>query len=146
MVPVVFGWADYALYAPASSYINALDFGTVEDLARYLWYLHENDEENFKYFSWRGKLSIENLNISQRLCILCQKMYENLNQKEPVGLAHQQGRTKYPSVRKWHESLPNDLKNQSAPFHIGKHVVFNSTKACVRYDEHEILDKWLKGE
>ena len=146
MVPVVFGWAEYSLYAPAGSYINALDFDTVEDLARYLWYLHENDEEYLKYFSWRGKFKIENLNISQRLCILCQQMYESLNHKWEPSAVHERGRTKHPSVRKWHETLPKDLKNQRVPFYIGKHAVLNSTKACVRYDEHEVLDKWLKGE
>jgi alpha-1,3-fucosyltransferase len=38
VVPVVYGGANYSLYAPPHSYINVDDFATIEQLAEHLRY------------------------------------------------------------------------------------------------------------
>ncbi|KAI9562685.1 hypothetical protein GHT06_010139 [Daphnia sinensis] len=43
-VPVVYGGADYSMYLPAGSYVNAMDFNSPERLANYLNKLMKDDE------------------------------------------------------------------------------------------------------
>lgn len=52
-VPVVYGVADYAAYAPPHSYIHAANFASLQDLADYLMLLDRNDALYLKYFEWR---------------------------------------------------------------------------------------------
>ena len=49
-MPVVYGLADYDVIAPPHSYINALDFPNVKNLAEYLKYLDNNDTAYNEYF------------------------------------------------------------------------------------------------
>ena len=155
MVPVVFGLANYSLHAPAGSYINALDYDSVEDLAKHLLFLDQNDDEYLRYFAWRGKFAVENLSAEKRMCILCQKLSaHHFNQTEGVGgiasVMHKeqskwrQHLTRHPSYKQWHNSFPNGSL-QSRSLHIGAHIVINSTSVCVRYDEHPALHNWLLG-
>ncbi|CAH3159964.1 unnamed protein product, partial [Porites evermanni] len=55
IVPVVMGGADYSKLAIPGSYINALDFSTVKDLAEYLHYLDKNITAYNEYFKWRKR-------------------------------------------------------------------------------------------
>ncbi|XP_057368633.1 4-galactosyl-N-acetylglucosaminide 3-alpha-L-fucosyltransferase 9-like [Daphnia carinata] len=59
-VPVVFGGANYSLFAPPHSFINARDFGTPKLLADYLLKLSKNLDLYSRYFDWRGKFSLRN--------------------------------------------------------------------------------------
>ena len=52
-VPVVLGGADYKKWAIPNSYIDALEFETIEDLANHLKYLDQNDEVYNRYQKWR---------------------------------------------------------------------------------------------
>jgi alpha-1,3-fucosyltransferase len=78
IIPIVYGEANYKLYAPPKSYINANDFETVQDLAKYLKFLIENPTEYLKYFWWREHYRVlddyEFYNITY--CKLCQKLHE----------------------------------------------------------------------
>ena len=51
-MPVVYGAADYKDFAPPHSYINILDFPTIEKLVDYLKYLDSNDTAYNEYFAW----------------------------------------------------------------------------------------------
>ena len=51
-VPVVFGGADYSLYLPAGSYIDAREFSHPKQLADHLKRLMVDDDLYLKYFSW----------------------------------------------------------------------------------------------
>ena len=146
MVPVVFGGANYSLYAPPGSYINALDYDSVEDLAKHLTYLDQNDDEYLKYFSWRGQFTMQVFYTNDHLCMICQKIHEYLNPNMTVVAgAEFRSKSTYPSFRKWHHSFPVGSA-QSAPFHVGRRIYFNSAKICVKYDEHPELHRWLLGE
>lgn len=59
-VPVVFGGANYSLFAPPHSFINARDFGTPKLLADYLRKLSKNSDLYSRYFDWRGTFSLQN--------------------------------------------------------------------------------------
>ena len=50
VIPVVYGYGDYAAQAPPHSYIDVLDFPKIEDLANYLIYLDKNDTAYYEYF------------------------------------------------------------------------------------------------
>ena len=53
LVPVVMGGADYKALAIPGSYINVMDFPSIEKLAKYLLFLDQNDDEYNKYFEWK---------------------------------------------------------------------------------------------
>jgi len=75
VVPIVMDLhGNYARFAPAGSYINALDFPTVKDLADYLKVLDKNDTLYNEYFWWKSHHTVD---YSPRgLCGLCSKLHE----------------------------------------------------------------------
>lgn len=74
MVPVVLG-SDYdSSVAVPGSYINALDFKNMQELANYLKYLDKNDTAYNEYFKWRTKYVIEEPEKSWT-CLLCGNLY-----------------------------------------------------------------------
>lgn len=76
-VPVALGAPkkDYEKIAPPNSFIHADDFDTPEDLAKYLKYLDNNQEEYLKYLEW--KKSYELVCEEKWPCQLCAKLYKN---------------------------------------------------------------------
>ena len=80
IVPVVLGGANYSnpAVAPPHSYINALDFSSVEELARYLHLVGNSPELYNAYFQWRSQYSIRfHLDdVKQRFCSLCEALYD----------------------------------------------------------------------
>ena len=52
-LPVVMGGANYTQLAPPHSYIDALDFSSIKELADYLVYLQGNETAYLSYFWWR---------------------------------------------------------------------------------------------
>ncbi|XP_045032420.1 alpha-(1,3)-fucosyltransferase C-like isoform X1 [Daphnia magna] len=70
-VPVVYGGADYSLYLPAGSYVNAMDFGSPERLADHLNKLMGDDELYLTYFRWKSKYAVER-RAKDAMCQLCQ--------------------------------------------------------------------------
>ena len=149
MVPVTFGWVNYSLYGPPGSYINALDYDSIEDLANYLLYLDKNDDEYLKYFDWRGKYDVHFLKVEEHLCTTCKVMKDHMDKRRSnttSGDLMQQAtqRTRYPSFRKWQESLPSG--QSTAAFHVGEHLVINSQKGCINPSEHPNFQRWIDGD
>ena len=53
VIPIVYGGADYAQYAPPHSYIHVSDFKSTKELADYLHLLADNEAIYNKYFDWK---------------------------------------------------------------------------------------------
>ena len=86
IVPVVMGGASYEKLAIPGSFINVVDFESVEALAKYLIYLNSNDTAYNEYFMWKRKFKPAPL-IPGWPCSLCAalnndsspaKVYDNL--------------------------------------------------------------------
>lgn len=73
IVPIVLDLhGNHKQYAPPHSYINALDFASVKDLADYLILLDNNDMLYRQYFWWKGHYEIhERQHFERGLCHLC---------------------------------------------------------------------------
>ncbi|XP_004529519.1 alpha-(1,3)-fucosyltransferase C [Ceratitis capitata] len=77
IVPVVFGGANYTLFAPPHSYIDVQDFKNVSSLANYLKYLDGNPLEYAKYFWWRRYYTVDTFKGGLQTlpyCELCQRI------------------------------------------------------------------------
>ena len=148
MVPVTFGWVDYSLDGPPGSYINALDFDSVEDLANYLLYLDKNEDEYLKYFEWRGKYNVQFLKVEELVCTACKRMGEYM-EKRRTNMTYRELHEKdrpmkwYPSFRKWQASLPTG--QFSALLHVGRNIIINSTKGCIEPTRHSSFMSWIQG-
>jgi hypothetical protein len=70
-VPVVFGGANYSLFAPPHSYINARDFKTPQLLAEYLLQLSRDLDRYSRYFDWRGEFNMDR-DPAEPWCKLCE--------------------------------------------------------------------------
>lgn len=81
VVPVVYGGAEYAKYAPPGSYINVADFASPKDLAAYLNLLNANEALYQKYFEWKRdyELVLQPLN---GWCDLCAKLNEPIKPED----------------------------------------------------------------
>ena len=146
MVPVTFGWANYSLYGPPGSYIIALDYDSVEDLANYLLYLDKNDDEYLKYFEWKKQYEVQFLHVEDQVCVVCRAASNylkrgkaNLTRDEEYQV-HERRKT-YKSVNKWCRSLPNDQTRTS--FQIGRNISLNVEKSCIEPSKHESFKKWI---
>ncbi|XP_074635767.1 3-galactosyl-N-acetylglucosaminide 4-alpha-L-fucosyltransferase FUT3-like [Acropora palmata] len=95
IVPVVMGGASYEdeKLAIPGSFINVLDFESVEALAKYLIYLNANDTAYNEYFSWKKKFKLTST-LSSWPCMVCEalnddslpaKVYDNLGDLWGVG-------------------------------------------------------------
>ena len=72
LVPVVMGARYNKENIIPGSFIDALQYPSIEELADYLKYLNSNDEEYNKYFEWKKKYKrIE----PEKMCLLCEKLY-----------------------------------------------------------------------
>ncbi|EFX84186.1 hypothetical protein DAPPUDRAFT_4136, partial [Daphnia pulex] len=58
-VPVVYGGADYSLYLPAGSYVDARDFESPQSLADHLKKLMSDDRLYLKHFTWRRNYVVD---------------------------------------------------------------------------------------
>ena len=70
---MVRGLGNYELYVPKSGYINANDFATPRDLAKYLKYLDLNKTAYNAYFNWKQYVKFENgfLSSMASICDMC---------------------------------------------------------------------------
>ncbi len=73
VVPIVYGGADYAQFAPLHSYINVVDFGSPKELAEYLHLLAGNEALYSKYFDWKKEWEVVKRPHSG-WCNLCAKL------------------------------------------------------------------------
>ena len=89
IVPVVLGGADYSKLAPEKSYIDARDFKSIADLAKYLKYLDKHPKAYAKYFEWKSHFRVID-DYSEAFCQLCQALN---NPDEPT--------KSYPDLSQW---------------------------------------------
>lgn len=78
VIPIVMDLnGNYERFAPPGSYINALDFHSVEALANYMKKLDQNDTLYNSYHSWRGHYRIRNSIEDERknVCSLCSLLH-----------------------------------------------------------------------
>ena len=73
IVPIVYGGADYAAYAPPHSYIHVADFESPKELAEYLKLLDKNEALYLKYFEWKKDYEILKRPLDG-WCDLCEKL------------------------------------------------------------------------
>lgn len=73
VIPVVYGGADYNRFLPPGSYINVLDFDSVEELVAYLEYVANDTAEYMKYFWWKDHYEVAR---ALDFCPLCTKLNE----------------------------------------------------------------------
>ena len=59
LVPVVYGGADYAHFAPPHSYIHVANFPSPKDLADYLLLLDRNPGLYMEYFNWKENYEVK---------------------------------------------------------------------------------------
>ncbi|XP_055691715.1 alpha-(1,3)-fucosyltransferase C-like isoform X2 [Lutzomyia longipalpis] len=81
VVPVVYGGANYSQHLPPHSYIDANDFATATDLAKYLKSLTRNPKEYVKYFWWKKYYKTVVRRVFDNLC---DKLYELQNDKKSI--------------------------------------------------------------
>ena len=95
VVPIVYGGADYASYAPTHSFIHVDDFHSPKALADYLYLLDQNPSLYLKYFEWKKDWDVIR-NPSNGWCDLCAKLNEP---NQPT--------KKYEDIGKWmYEEIP----------------------------------------
>ncbi|XP_031847170.1 alpha-(1,3)-fucosyltransferase C [Nomia melanderi] len=75
IVPIVYGGANYSVFAPPGSYINALDYDSPRELAGYLKTLMKNPREYAKYFRWKKYYRI-NKSSRSAACNLCEFLHK----------------------------------------------------------------------
>ncbi|XP_076658267.1 alpha-(1,3)-fucosyltransferase C isoform X2 [Halictus rubicundus] len=75
LVPIVYGGANYSVFAPPGSYIDALDFDSPEELAKYLKALMKNRHEYAKYFEWKKYYRIGE-SSRRAACNLCEFLHK----------------------------------------------------------------------
>ncbi|CAL8135291.1 unnamed protein product [Orchesella dallaii] len=68
MVPIIWGVGKKEMAAPPGSYIDAMEFDTIEELAEYIKFLDKNPKEYFKFFEWR---SVYNTTLSYHASYHC---------------------------------------------------------------------------
>lgn len=100
IVPVVLGGANYSnhIVAPPSSYINALEFDSVEDLALYLHHVGSNPQLYNSYFHWHSQYTVHYHldNTMHTFCDLCEALHDRSRPHKH-----------YPNVIKWFENARN---------------------------------------
>jgi alpha-1,3-fucosyltransferase len=87
-VPIVLGGADYNLFAPPHSYINARDFSSPKDLAEYIILLNKTDSLYASYFNWKNEyyISVPDMYGWCELCVMAHtsnlpsKVYHDIKQ------------------------------------------------------------------
>ena len=77
-LPIVFGQANYSVVAPPHSYINALDFGSVRELAEYIQKVDEDDDLYMSYFWWHEHyyVNITLEHTARSFCRLCGMLHD----------------------------------------------------------------------
>lgn len=79
IIPVVFSGADVSRFLPDKSYIDANSFASAEELAKYLKFVSENQDEFVKYFWWKEHYDVKSHNYyinKGNLCKICEKINE----------------------------------------------------------------------
>ena len=78
-IPVIYGGADYTRFLPAGSYVNAVDFGSPQELANRLLQVMNDDQLYASYFQWKKLYRVDSAPLDGwcRLCRLLQSGNNN---------------------------------------------------------------------
>lgn len=68
VVPVVYGGANYSLFAPPNSYVNALDFDSPRQLAAHLREIASDPRKYDGYFAWKRHYRVSHPRAACNLC------------------------------------------------------------------------------
>ena len=145
IVPVTYAWINNSDAFPPNSYINALDFESVKDLADYLIYLDENEQEYRKYFQWKEKYrAIEGGN---GLCLTCEKLWQlrRMRATAPSGRVRLK---RHESMLNWTYSFPvNNEKGDeiygTAEFKVGKDKI-TTNSSCIDPLGYDFFMNWIR--
>ncbi|RDD40404.1 Alpha-(1,3)-fucosyltransferase C [Trichoplax sp. H2] len=76
LIPIVISGANYSdiKVVPPHSVIDALQFKNVEELARYIKIVAEDNKLYNSYFQWRNRYDIKFIRMRDTLCTLCKKI------------------------------------------------------------------------
>jgi hypothetical protein len=85
-VPVVLGHANYTKLLPPRSYIDVRNFQSPYDLAKYLQYLDDHDDEYNKYLEWKQDYFVpeDREHDKLRACQLCEYLHVNKGKHKTV--------------------------------------------------------------
>lgn len=75
VVPIVYGGADYRIFAPPQSHINVFHYDSPVELAQYLKWLMKNPKIYKKYLLWKKFYKIER-GAHRVTCDLCRFLHE----------------------------------------------------------------------
>lgn len=96
MIPIVRGKGNYTKVLPRGTYINTDDFSSIQELAKYIQYLNDNDAEYIKMLKEKTKYDVLDMMevYHQSLCRICEKIQNpqeivQVNRKEAVLWMHQ---------------------------------------------------------
>ena len=76
IVPIVMGGANYSAIAPPSSYIDANDFSSAQELAKEIKRLSNAREEYLNFFSWKAKTEVMR-GFGRLGCNLCKALHKS---------------------------------------------------------------------
>ena len=76
IVPIAVGGANFAQQLPPKSFINADDFASAQELARYLKRLDENPNEYLSYFKWKETYSVSTDTRVEAFSRLCDILHD----------------------------------------------------------------------
>ncbi|KAJ8031438.1 Glycoprotein 3-alpha-L-fucosyltransferase A [Holothuria leucospilota] len=89
LVPIVYGpsRSEYEKLAPPHSFIHVNDFGSIEELARYIKKLDQDDALYSEYFEWQRHGSVELFGVTQwirleTICNIANKYLKHINNAE----------------------------------------------------------------
>lgn len=84
-IPIVLGQANYSRIAPPHSYINALDYDTIDEFVGYLNEVASNHSLYLSYFWWKDHYKVRGTrqDYAQSFCELCVKLWNKSDKSYP---------------------------------------------------------------
>ena len=143
ILPITYSWINKTDVFPPKSYINALDFTSVRDLARYVLFLNGNDSEYRKYFRWKESYRV--YDGGKGVCQACGRLWQIRKNRGNSGGA---GIKRHGSMLSWMNSLPRNSENPDGSKRLVAFKIGNKTSAtnntCIDPIEHSDLMNWLR--
>ena len=144
-VPVTYSWINDTRLAPPRSYINALDFKSVKDLAEYLKFLDRNDTEYGRYLEWKKHFEILPDYNHDALCRTCAVLL-NASDLSPGRKPTTARLRRYKSLLDRYNSFSDRDGNRTLSyFKIGRSLI-PSNKICIDPDSNIQIKDWLLGK
>lgn len=84
VIPIVYGAADYDSFLPPNSYINVMDFPSIQVLAEFLVELSNDEERYLTYFKWKNFYKVVTTK-DYIICEFCKALHEPYSPNQVVG-------------------------------------------------------------